>query len=57
MDDVQAQFSIIGMWNSMTPLGKSVVVVLLLMSAWSLTIAIERLLRFQRGSLLCSGSG
>ena len=48
MEDVQAQFSIIGMWNSMTPLGKGVVVVLLIMSAWSLTIAIERLWRFQQ---------
>lgn len=46
--DVQAQFSIIGMWNSMTPLGKGIVVVLLLMSAWSLTIAIERLWRFHQ---------
>jgi len=48
MEDVQAQFSIIGMWNSMTPLGKGVVIVLLIMSAWSLTIAIERLWRFHQ---------
>ena len=47
MEDVQAQFSIIGMWNSMTWVGKGVVIVLLIMSAWSLTIAIERLIRFQ----------
>ncbi|MEA2489426.1 MAG: biopolymer transport protein ExbB [Acidobacteriota bacterium] len=47
-NNVQAQFSIIGMWNSMTPLGKSVVVVLLILSAWSLTIAIERLWRFHQ---------
>ena len=46
--DLQQQFSIMGMWNSMTPLGKGVVVVLLIMSAWSLTIAIERLWRFQQ---------
>src|SRR4051812_40827016 len=48
MEEVQAQFSIIGMWNSMTPLGKGVVIVLLILSAWSLTIAIERLWRFQQ---------
>jgi biopolymer transport protein ExbB len=47
-NNVQAQFSIMGMWNSMTPLGKSVVVVLLILSAWSLTIAIERLWRFHQ---------
>ena len=48
MEDVHSQFSILGMWNSMTPLGKSVVVVLLILSAWSLTIAIERLWRFHQ---------
>jgi biopolymer transport protein ExbB/biopolymer transport protein TolQ len=48
MQDVHAQFSIMGMWSSMTPLGKGVVVVLLLMSAWSLTIAMERLWRFHQ---------
>jgi len=36
------------MWESMTWLGKSVVTVLALMSIWSLTIAIERLWRFQK---------
>jgi biopolymer transport protein ExbB/TolQ len=41
-------FSILGMWESMTWLGKSVVTVLALMSIWSLTIAIERLWRFQK---------
>jgi biopolymer transport protein ExbB len=46
MDDIQSQFTMIGMWNSMTPLGKGVIIVLLLMSAWSLTIAIERVWRF-----------
>ena len=45
MEDVHSQFSIMGMWNSMTPLGKGVVVILLIMSAWSLTIAIERVVR------------
>lgn len=48
MDDVHAQFSMLGMWNSMTWIGKGVVIVLLIMSAWSLTIAIERLYRFQQ---------
>lgn len=48
MEDVHAQFSIVGMWNAATPIGKGVVIVLLLMSAWSLTIAIERLWRFHK---------
>jgi biopolymer transport protein ExbB/biopolymer transport protein TolQ len=47
-NNVGAQFSILGIWNSMTPLGKSVVIVLLILSAWSLTIAIERLWRFHQ---------
>ena len=46
--DVHSQFSIVGMWNVMTPIGKGVVIVLLVMSAWSLTIAIERLWRFHQ---------
>ena len=48
MEDMQHHFTMAGMWNAMTPLGKGVVVVLALMSIWSLTIAIERLWRFQR---------
>lgn len=48
MEDVQSQFTIAGMWAAMTPLGKGVVVVLALMSVWSMTIAIERLWRFQK---------
>lgn len=48
MEDVQTHFTIVGMWNSMTPLGKGVIIVLALMSIWSLTIAIERLWRFQK---------
>jgi len=43
-----ASFSLVGMWESMTWMGRSVVIVLALMSMWSLTIAIERLVRFQR---------
>lgn len=46
--DVHSQFSIMGMWSVMTPIGKGVVIVLLIMSAWSLTIAIERLWRFHQ---------
>src|SRR4028118_2067805 len=48
MDDVQHQFSIVGMWNAATPIGKGVIIVLLIMSIWSLTIAVERLWRFQQ---------
>ncbi|HEU4886706.1 MAG TPA: MotA/TolQ/ExbB proton channel family protein [Thermoanaerobaculia bacterium] len=44
---MEASFSIMGMWESMTWVGKSVVILLALMSIWSLTIAIERLYRFQ----------
>jgi len=43
-----ASFSIMGMWESMTWMGKSVVLILMLMSIWSLTIAGERLWRFQK---------
>jgi biopolymer transport protein ExbB/biopolymer transport protein TolQ len=47
MEGMEASFSIVGMWESMTWVGKSVVIVLALMSIWSLTIAIERLWKFQ----------
>lgn len=43
-----ASFSLVGMWESMTWMGRSVVIILALMSMWSLTIAIERLVRFQK---------
>lgn len=43
-----ASFSLIGMWDSMTILGKSVVSILMILSVWSLTIAGERLWRFQK---------
>ncbi len=46
--DLHSQFSILGMWNAATPIGKGVVIVLLIMSAWSLTIAIERSWRFHQ---------
>ncbi|HXG57546.1 MAG TPA: MotA/TolQ/ExbB proton channel family protein [Thermoanaerobaculia bacterium] len=48
MQEVHTSFNIVGMWTAATPLGKGVFVVLALMSAWSLTIAIERLWRFQK---------
>lgn len=48
MEHMDASFSIQGMWNSMTWMGKGVVIVLILMSIWSLTIAFERMYRFQK---------
>ena len=48
MDDVQHQFSIMGMWAAATPIGKGVIIVLIIMSIWSLTIAVERLWRFHQ---------
>ena len=48
MNGMEASFSFAGMWDSMTPLGKGVVIVLALMSVWSLTITVERLWRFQK---------
>ncbi len=41
-------FTILGMWATMNWVARGVVLVLVLMSIWSLTIAIERLLRFAR---------
>ncbi len=45
--DMQSSFSVIGMLQSMNWVARSVVIVLTIMSVWSLTIAIERLYRFQ----------
>ncbi len=47
MEGMEATFSIMGMWEAMTWVGKAVVTLLALMSIWSLTIAIERIWRFQ----------
>ncbi len=44
----QSSFSLLGMLSSMNWVAKGVVLVLALMSIWSLTIAIERIWRFQR---------
>jgi biopolymer transport protein ExbB/TolQ len=48
MEGMEASFSLVGMWESMTWAGRSVVIILALMSIWSLTIAMERLWRFQK---------
>ncbi len=48
MQGMENSFSLIAMWHSMNWVAKGVVVVLALMSIWSLTIAIERLWRFQK---------
>lgn len=48
MHGMDASFSLMGMWNSMTIMGKSVVAILALMSIWSFTIALDRLWRFHR---------
>ena len=48
MEGMEHSFSIMGMWEAMTWAGKAVVIILALMSVWSLTIAIERLWRFQK---------
>jgi len=41
-------FSLINMWGQMNLVARIVVLVLLAMSIWSLTIAVERLWRFQK---------
>src|ERR1051326_3246047 len=48
MQGMENSFSLIAMWHSMNWVAKGVVIVLALMSIWSLTIAIERLWRFQK---------
>ena len=45
---MEQNFSLLGMWSTMNWVAKGVVVVLLAMSIWSLTIAVERLWRFQK---------
>jgi len=47
MEGMQQSFSLIGMWQSMNWVAKGVVILLVIMSVWSLTIGIERLYRFQ----------
>ncbi len=47
MEAMSNTFSLVGMWQSMNWVARGVVIVLAIMSIWSLTIAIERLYRFQ----------
>jgi biopolymer transport protein ExbB/TolQ len=48
MQGTETSFSLLGMLSTMNWVARGVVIVLALMSIWSLTIAIERLWRFQR---------
>src|SRR5688500_170936 len=48
MEGMESSFSIMGMWEEMTWMGKAVVTLLALMSVWSLTIAGERLWKFHK---------
>ena len=48
MEAAQPSFSILSMLQQMNWLARGVVIVLLIMSIWSLTIAVERLWRFQK---------
>jgi biopolymer transport protein ExbB/biopolymer transport protein TolQ len=45
---METNFSLLAMWNSMNWVARGVVIVLVAMSIWSLTIAVERLWRFQK---------
>jgi biopolymer transport protein ExbB len=45
-------FTLVGLWHEMGIMARGVVVVLLAMSAYSLSIAIERLLAYRRGRAL-----
>ena len=46
--DVANQFGMMEIWHNMGWVARGVVIVLLLMSIWSLTIAVERLIRFRK---------
>jgi biopolymer transport protein ExbB/biopolymer transport protein TolQ len=48
MEGMDTTFSVMGIWNAMGWLARSVVIVLFAMSVWSLTLAIERLWRFHK---------
>jgi biopolymer transport protein ExbB/TolQ len=41
-------FSILGLWQTMTPIAQGVVIVLLILSVWSLYISVERVLFFRK---------
>ena len=42
-------FSLVGLWTQMGPIAKGVVIILLIMSMYSLGITVERLIAFTRG--------
>jgi biopolymer transport protein ExbB/biopolymer transport protein TolQ len=44
----QVDFSIIGMLTHMSPVGWGVLIALIIMSVWSITVAIDRVLAFRR---------
>lgn len=46
LQEAAVSFDPMGMWNQMTILGKAVVVVMFIMSAWSIGVMIDRLLAF-----------
>ncbi len=45
---MQETFSVMGLWHTMTPIGKGVIFVLAIMSVYSIGLAIERAWRFRR---------
>jgi biopolymer transport protein ExbB/TolQ len=48
MEGMQGTFTLVGMWHTMNWAARAVVIVLAIMSVWSLTIAIERVWRFMK---------
>ena len=54
-------FDPMSMWNQMTWLGKAVVIVMFIMSAWSIGVMIDRLIAFKAATTqsraVCSGGG
>ena len=51
MEAMQSSFSLMGMWATMNWVARSVVIVLAIMSVWSLTLAIERAWRFYNAKM------
>ena len=41
-------FSVLGLWQTMTPIAQGVVITLLILSVWSLYISVERILFFRK---------
>jgi biopolymer transport protein ExbB len=48
-------FSLLHMWSQMGMVAKSVVIILFIMSIWSITVTVERWLRFRKGRILSVG--